>query len=63
MQGDCLIVYPQTNSGIEQQRMVVIVTGYALLASHNMTSYLRLQTNVLVKFVDAIYILFHTRSS
>jgi len=31
--------------------MVVIVTGYTLLVSHNMTSYSHLQTNVLVKFV------------
>ena len=36
--------------------MVVIVTGYTL----SMTSYSRLQTNVLVKLVDTICILFYT---
>jgi len=32
--------------------MVVIVTGYTLFVMKNMTSYSRLQSNVLVKFVD-----------
>jgi len=59
-----LIVGPLPNSSIEQQRVVVIV-GYTLLdirclQRHNMMSYLRLQTNVLEKFVDAICILFYT---
>jgi len=32
------------------------------LQRHNMTSYLRLQTNVMAKFVDAICISFYTHS-
>ena len=44
---------PLPNSSIEQWRMVVIVTGYMMfVTSQSMTSYLRLQTNVLAKFVD-----------
>jgi len=42
--------------------MVVIVTGYTLFVTSYMTSYLRLQTNDLAKFVDAICILFYTHS-
>jgi len=59
-----LIVCPPPNSSVEQQRMVAIV-GYTLLDirclhRHNMMSYVRLQTNVLEKFVDAICIFFYT---
>jgi len=46
--GDCLIACPLPNSGIEHWRVVVIVDGYTLF----MTSYSRLQTNVVAKFVD-----------
>jgi len=45
--GDCLIVCPLRNFSIEQLRMVVIATGYTLFV----TSYSRLQTNVLARFV------------
>jgi len=44
--GDYLIgcYAPLPNSTIEEWRMVVIVTGYTLLVTSNMTSYLRWQT-------------------
>jgi len=45
--GDCLIVCPLRNFSIEQLRMVVIATGYTLFV----TSYSRLQTKVLARFV------------
>jgi len=32
VRGDCMIVCPVPNSTIDQQRMVVIVTGYTLFA-------------------------------
>jgi len=41
---------PLPNFSIQQWRMVVMFTG--CLWRHNMTSYSRLQTNVLEKFVD-----------
>ena len=33
VRGDCLIVCPPPKSSVEQQRMVVIVTGYTLFAT------------------------------
>jgi len=41
---DCM--HPNKFYSIEQWRMVVIVAGYTLFVTSNMTSYSRLQTNV-----------------
>ena len=56
--GDCLIGCPLPNSSIDQWRrpMAVIVTGYTLFVTSHMTSYSRLQTNVLAKFVDTTFV-------
>jgi len=57
-QGDCLTGCPLPNSSIEQWSIeVVIATGYTIhcLWCHNMTSYSRLQTNVLAKLTQHAY--------
>jgi len=46
-----LIGCPLPNSGIEQWLMVVVVTGYTLFVTSQYDS-IRLQTNVLAKFVE-----------
>ena len=61
--GDCLIVCPLLpilvlSSGIWWSLLLDICN----LWGHNMTSYSRLQTNVLAKFVDTNWILFYTHS-
>jgi len=42
--------------------MVVIVTAIRCLWRHNMTSYSRLQTNAMTKFVDTTCIFSYTHS-
>jgi len=49
---------PLPNFSIEQWRMVVIITENVRFV----TSYSRLQTSVLAKFVDTTCILFYTHS-
>ena len=49
---DCLIGCPLPNSGTEQWRMVVIVTGYTLFVTSQYDVIFRLTTNVLAKFTD-----------
>jgi len=55
--GDCLIVCPLPMSSSVWWSLLLDMRCFQ---SHNMTSYLHLQTNVLAKFVDAICLLFCT---
>jgi len=53
-----LLDAPLRNSIIEQWRMVVLLLDIRCLWRHNMTSYSRLQNNVLAKFVDTTTCIF-----
>jgi len=61
--GDCLIACPYQIFIVSSGEWWSLLLDMRCLRRHNITSYSRLQTNVLAKFLDTTCILFYAHSA